>query len=781
MILTREETALDQSLRDNFAERHLKPAASEQPIDFEALLAIARRQWRAFTACVAVAVVFGLLYAFTAVPLYTATTSLLIDRGNDSLVTRLTMDELTTDESAILSQIEVLKSDSVGLAVIDKLGLAKNGVFMADTVTPLGTLKGLVTSLIDISQWFAADEAQKASEDERRDALARLEQNIDITRSGRSYVLNVSYTSPSPELAAEISNGIVEAYILDKLDAKYDATRRASSWLQDRIDELRQKALDSDLAVEKFRADNNLLSTGGQLITDQQLGQLTSALLTARADAERAKAKYDQITDTIASGKPDAMVNDALDSTVFNQLRQKYVAASKLESEISSRLGTNHVRAVRLREEMQEYDRLMTEELSRIAQSYKSDYDVARSRETTLENTVAEARKASTDAGTTSVQLRELERASDTYKNLYQTFLQRYQEAIQQQSFPITEARVITRPVKPDTPTYPKKTLVLAIFAGLGALFGLGLGSVREMRDKYLRTGQHVRDYLQQEFLGYAPFIQAAAADKSDMTQAGLKADPGPQPGAASGEPANRTIQHLHDITNHAILHPFSAFAETLRSVKIATGMHGPKGRGKVVGFVSTFPGEGKTTLSINFAEILAMQGAKTLLIDCDLRNPGATRAIARQSEQGLVEAITEGRDLAQLMVLDPQTRLAFIPAVVRRRIPHSAELLSGQAMQAILEKATSLFDYVILDLPPIAPVVDARAIAPLVDEFVYVVQWGKTSQKSVRSAIATDPEIQSKCTGVILNKVDNKQMKLYRAFGSTEYYYSRYATYYHD
>lgn len=200
-----------------------------------------------------------------------------------------------------------------------------------------------------------------------------------------------------------------------------------------------------------------------------------------------------------------------------------------------------------------------------------------------------------------------------------------------------------------------------------------------------------------------------------------------------------------------------------------------------MIGVASTLPTEGKSTISMNFAELLAMQGARTLLIDCDLRNPGTTLSLARHAEAGLVEVLTEGRPMKELLLLNDKTRLAFLPAVVKRRIPHSSQLLSSSAMNELLDSVRTSFDYIILDLPPLAPVVDARAIAAQVDAFLFVVEWGKTTRKVVRSTLRTNLEIVDKCIGVILNKVDNEKMKLYRAYGSSEYYHSRYTSYYRE
>ncbi len=736
-------------------------------IDFDKLLAIVHRQWRVAAVAVIVMVAFGLAYLLTAVPLYTATTNVMIDQSNSKLADQLSvLGGGLEDEASILSQVELLKSEKIGLDVVDKLDLSNDAAFMSSAGSPVSRVLDLVRSIANISSWFTSHElTQDEIEAKRRAALARVLDGVDVKRVGRTYVLEIDFTSPSPQLAATVAGAIAEAYLTDQLDSKYDATRRASDWLQNRIAELRQKALETDLAVQKFKTEKGLISTNGQLVSDQQLTELNSALIVAQAESAKAKARYDHIKGLIDSGRTDSIVTDALDSSVINALRTKYLDAAKRESDISARLGTNHAQAVRLRAEMDEYRRLMFDELGRIAESYQSDLKVAQERESSLREQVAMATGVSASDNETQVQLRELERESETYRSLYQTFLQRYQEAVQQQSFPVTEARVISAASAPEKPSSPKKALVLALSIVLGGMIGAAIGAFREYRDRFFRIGDQVRDELGLEFLGVVPMV---ASDAAPTVQ---------EP--SDTELHARFIRKVSTVTNFVVDHPLSAFAETLRSTKIAADFTLGDRHPKIIGVVSTLPGEGKTTVSTNFAELLASQGSRTLLIDADLRNPGLSRGVARHATAGLIEALADGRSLKDLLLLNPSTHLAVLPIASRRTVPHSSELLTSPAMDALIKQASESFDHIIVDLPPIGPVVDARAFAPRVDAFVFVVEWGKTSRKAVRSTVLSEPQIFSKCLGVVLNKADQDKMKLYRAYGSSEYYSNRYQSYY--
>ncbi|OLP52599.1 chromosome partitioning protein ParA [Rhizobium rhizosphaerae] len=732
-------------------------------MELDWIFGIARRQWRVVAICVFLAVAGGIAYLVTALPLYTAQTSLLIGSMKNQFVEQLAMNgngSIVEDENALLSQIEVLNSEAVGNAVIDKLKLDQDPFFMKEKPSLISTLLAPVRAAI--TALMGSKPEDNSPEKLRQDALKKLSDNMSVVRVGKSYVLNVGFTSPSPEFAARVANAIGDAYVLDKLNSKYDSARRAGDWIQERVVELRQKVLESDMAVQRFRAANNLVSTGTQLVSEQQLTELNTALITAQSETARARARLARIESILSNGQSDAIVTDVLDSSVSTELRKKYLDAAKMEGEISKKLGPDHQQAVRLRAEMAEYKRLMFEELNRIAESYRSDLKVAEAREQSLQDSVSQASSVSASANETQVQLRELERENETYRNLYQNFLQNYQVAIQQQTFPVTEDRIISRAMPPEKASFPKKPLVLAVFLVMGAAVGTGIGALREFRDRFFRTGTQVRSELGLEFLGNAPLLKG----DSNADQAGAPADP-------------RLISKGNAVSNYVLDHPLSAFAEALRSAKISADMSITGKNCKTIGIVSSLPGEGKSTISINFAELLANQGARTVLIDADLRNPGLTRAIGRHATVGLLDVLLADKDPMQAMLVNPTTRLSFLPAVVRQRVPHSSELLASAAMGELLQKLSHHYDYIVMDLPPLGPVVDARAAAPRIDGFLYVIEWGRTSRRLVRNTLRTEQAIADKCLGVVMNKVDLDKMRLYATEGSDEYYHAAYSAYY--
>ncbi|MBZ8133271.1 GNVR domain-containing protein [Afifella sp. IM 167] len=749
----------EAQLAANAAATASNAAANEKLIDVDWLLSAARRQMWIVAAFTVLGAIGGLVYALTAVPLYSARMELLIDpRKVTNREEVLRLDQVGMDTAAVENEIQILTSDKIVSTVADDLDLVHDPRFSNSVSDPLtGFVKGakdwVRERFVDWG-WLPHENFSPEESDfrRRREMIETLQETLEVRRAGLSYMLNVSYESAFPEMSAEIVNAFGKAYLSDKLESQFEFTQRANDWLASRVEELRQKASEANANVQDFRTKNGFIEAEGRLVSEQELSELNSQLVLAKAATASARAKHERIQSIVNAGSVDAVVSEALDNRVVNDLRLAYMDAAKREGEISSQLGASHQQAIRLRREMQDYKRLIFSELGRIAESYESDYQVAKSRESALEENLQKLKGVASGTNSQRVRLDELEREATTYQNLYSTFLQRYQEALQRQSFPIVEARIVTPAEKPIYPSYPSKPLILAIGFALGGMIGVGVGGIREMRERTFRTGNQIVDDLNLEYIGSVPIVDLPAT-------------------TSSGGKAPAIMRYVLD-------QPLSPFAQTVRSAKVAVDLT-VESQSKVIGIISVLPNEGKSTVAKNFASSLAYLGNKALLIDGDLRNPALSRQIAPDSEVGLVETLQEGRLRRDALIFEEESRLAILPTVLRRRTPHTGMLLSSPPMRGILEEARSLFDYVVLDLPPLGPVVDARAATPQIDAFIFVVEWGRTPRQLVRSVLNSNPFIREKCRGVILNKVDIGKRKLYESYGSADYYHGEYGAYY--
>lgn len=735
-------------------------------IDFDHIQSVIRRQWRVVVLAMAIAGLLGVIYAQLSTPIYTASADILIDTSSPKIADQFSaVSGISNDETSILSQVELLRSDKLAAAVSKKLDLINDTVFRAVRVSLFQKAKNGLKGIFSFGG-SAEVPVVPSADDMQNDIAQSLQKALRVTRVTGTLVLNLEFSSVDPALAAKIVQGYAEAYLTYQLDSKFDATRRASEWLQSRLGDLRQKALDADQAVQRFKIDRALISSDGMLISDQRLTQINKQLVQAKTETDAAEAKYRQIKRIVDSGDMSGAVGESLSSVVVSDLMTKYLEASRRQSDIQSRLGRDHAQSQRLKNEMSEYQRLMFEELSRIAETYRSDYEIASQRQKSVEAQLAAATDVSALANDDQVQLRELTRESETNRILYETYLQRYQESVQQQSLTVTQAQIISTVKVPKSPSAPKKPLLVAISMFLGLMAGSVVGALREFGDRFFRTGDQIRAILDLEPLGSVPLVNSNTPVAS------------PDIGTAGDRPV---LQKKGRLANYVVDHPVSAFAETMRSAKIAVDLMAGVGRPKMIGVVSVLPSEGKSTISINFAELLASQGSNVLLIDSDLRNPGATRQIGSNAKRGLMEALEDSSATRDILMINPQTKLAFLPAVLRSRVPYSSELLVSPAMDKMLAEVSPGFDYIIFDLPPLAPIVDARAMAAKLDSYLFVIEWGKTSRGMVKKTLQNNVAVAEKCAGVILNKVDTKKIKLYQEYGSTEFNSLKYEVYYKD
>jgi polysaccharide biosynthesis transport protein len=713
--------------------------AAANTFNLESALAAARRQFKVVALTTAAVILLAVGYIVAAVPIYTSTVEIFID-GRQFGAVDISRDPagLTFNSNAIDSQVEVLKSEKIALSVISKLNLTEDPEFTSPSF-----IKELISKTIERLQFSRAGADAQIQDEQlvlQRRALEKFQNELEVKRVEKTFVLNVEFSSRGASKAAAIANAIADEYLRDHLDAKYDATRRASGWLQERLEELQQKLFEAELAVARFKEDNKLIGARGSLVNEQQLAQVTSQLSSARAETARTRARYELIQSIIQSGKAEAAVSEELNSPVMIDLRNKYLKVAKRAEQLGARVGQGHFQVGLLREEMQQYEKQMFEELGRIAETYRSDMEIARSREKSLTENLATSIGANAGDNVTLVSLRAGERKAESLRILYQNFLQRYQETTHQQSFPITEARVITAATRSLWPSKPPKLLVMAISVAGGLCLGAGLGMLREYRDLGLRTSDQVRDLLGLEFLGIIPRISTGP----------LMTGIGPE------------------LLRVVVDSPLSKFADAIRTAKVAVDLVSSSAGASVVGVVSAVAGEGKSTISANLAMLLGSVGSPTLLVDGDLRQAGLTKAIGIETGRSLAFVGTE--PISALVTRLPESNVWFLPCSLSAKTPNSSQVLGSKEMDAFLKRANEYFQYVIIDLPPLEALVDAKAIAPLVDSFLFVIEWGKTPRGVVEGALVNNEPVNRKCAGAVLNKADLGLLPLYKAYGTHDY-----------
>jgi succinoglycan biosynthesis transport protein ExoP len=708
------------------------------------------RQWRLIALVTGLSIVLGATYVALSPSKYTAQADMIIDTKRVTWTqTEMASENRTVEDASVESEIETTKSEKVAEAVIRRLHLTEDPEFV-------GAGSGLRRRIFSLFRFTSGAEHEPSNDELMQRVLGTVKENLRVTRLGRSYIEQIAYTSLDRDKAATIANAFADAYIEDQLQAKFEATRRASAWLEQRIGELRQQASDAYKAVQDFKSDNSIIiGVDGKLASEVELDQLGIALAKARADTSQARAKLDRISRVLEQRSdkensfniPDPVVTDALSNPVITKLRQQFLDDQNKESEWSARYGADHTAARNLRAEMAALQRAIWDEISRIAESYKSELQIAKSQEESIDKRMMEVFQKSGATRQSQVRLRELETAANTYRGIYETFLSRFTQSVQQQSFPSTEARVVTMASPPRVPSSPKVTLTLALAVLSGLAFGIMAAVAREQMNRQIHTRAQLENLLGTTCLAVLP----AFPQKKPMLR---------KLGATPNSGAFRQINEVA---------PFSATAEALRYIKVAIDLH-PTG-GKVIGIVSALPGEGKTTVATGFAAFVAKSGARTLLIDADLRNPSMTRSLGYANAPGLVNMVADKSDFDDLVITDSKFKFDFLPSS-RMKPSNSSDILNSPAMKDMLRAAKSNYDYVLVDLPPILPVVDVKAVAHLFDAFVLVVEWGSTSTDEVVRAVGASPILSERLLGAVLNKADEAVMRRFEGYSDRRYTY---------
>ena len=760
---------INQTRQPNIQARPAALASGDVRIDITEIVSFLKRQRPVIALMTILAVFAGLAYSASVTPRFTAEGLVFVDPGS----ARALRDQVFTQDAApssalIDSQVEIFRSERVLRPVVQDLNLSDNTEFGLPAPGLLSTIvhDALALTANDGGEASAESLPPPLSEDQIIEGVREI---LEVKRVGFTNVIEVKFTSRTPELAAELVNAVAKRYLNEILEAKYDVARRATEWLQDRLRELASQATAADRAVQQFKAENNIVDTGRGLMNEQQLTEVSSQLVLARAQQAEAQARLERVEEVLRKDADTASVTDSLRNDVITRLRQQFLDAARREAEWSAKYGENHLASINLRNEMRELRRNLRAELERIAQSAKSEYEIAKVRVDSLQQGLDQLVAQSQTTNQAQVTLRNLESAAQTSRALHDNFLQKFLEVTQQQSFPVSEARIITPASVPIEPSYPRFKLILAGSTVLGLILGLGVALLREGMDRVFRTAEQVEKYLGCEMLGVIPELR-----KIKVPRRSRSADRRNARAAAKEE---RYLSDDLGALRYVVDNPLSRFTETLRQIKVSAEINtstSPKQRCTVLAITSTVPREGKSFIAANLAELIANVGQRCTLVDCDLRNPTLTGMLAPRARLGIVDMVNGGAKFDEVVWGDQKTKLNFVPATLKGPLAHTNEIMSSKALQKVIEQLRKGNDYIILDFPPLAPLVDTRAGAHLADAFVYVVEWGRTNRSGVLEALHSAPVVREKMLGCILNKADLVTMERFHQYGEN-YFYQRY------
>lgn len=703
------------------------------------IIGILRRGWRLpFFGCL-IGGALAVAYILSQPTLYTSTARILVDRSmNRYLQTNKLIDQPTFDQAELESQIHILSSESIIVPVVRTLNLAHDAEFVGPPQALGPKIEASIRELIGSafrSIGLGPDEQLVTEAVLERVAVDVFVKRLSVFRQDVANVITVSFSSEDPVKAAKIANAVAETYLASSLEAKTKSTKLATQWLEDRLMELKVQAIEADRTLQNYKIANNLLDAEKGLRSADELSTQQTQLNAARLAMADAKARFERLQQTISEGVPTETVTDALNNSVIVRLRSQYLDLAAKASEIESRVGPEHLAVARLHERMNELQASIRAEEQRLAGSYASEYQIAKARESELATAVSKLQGEANKKSQAQVTMRDIESSTESFRQLYGTFLQRFQEIStnQTQNIAVQDARIVTKAAPPLVKSSRKAAVVLAGCLMFGLFLGAGAAIARELMADVFRTPNAVREITGMHcvVLPAVKPLRKLAAPFSGGTKSAL-------------------------IEEVVLDEPYSRFTETLRNVKALINSAGHVHNAKVIGVVSSVPKEGKTIIAANLAALMiATSGGRTLLIDGDLHLRLLTARLAPDAREGLLEALVDPSRLAALVHKRKHSGLDVLPCVLTRRIPNAAELLGSPQMEQLLGAARKAYDIIIIEIPPIMSVVDIKLVERFIDRFIFVIEWGQTKRSLVLEALSEAQVIRERLIGFVLNKAD--------------------------
>lgn len=716
-----------------------------------------RRRWK----LIALTTIPGTALAVAGLALmpskYNATATILLENQrvnlfpNQSVVSELSLQT----NAAIEGQLEILRSAAISRAVIKKLHLENDPEFA------IAPGNGFLAAL-------GMGKSALLTQERRDNRLVEIfDKNRTIKRLGPSLAIEISFQSHNAERAAQVANAVVETYIADILASRRTAAHDAGGWLRDRLAELRVQVAEAESAVVDFKAKNEIVDAGGKSVVAQQIAEITSQLIAARSQLSEVSARLDRaqaaVNEYVTSSVAPAMT-ETLNNALTNKLQEQYQELSNRAAEYSERFGPDHEATLKLRQRMDELKRGLVQDMQRLSQSFLSEKAILEERvrdlEASLSKTVAKSRRNEQ----AQVKLRELESVALSVRTLYDGLLRRHSEAVVQEEQPITGARILSPAFEPSAKNI-KKPIVYAAVLAFGSLgLGIGLSLLQDLRDRTFRSRGDIEQRLKSEFIGmiptWKPSLNAASIDEQSLPRLEW-ADPDRQ--------VRRSGSALWAFTSS----PTSAFAEAIGHVTFAILRNAEKSDGRIIGMTSVLPNEGASTVAAAVVQSLAKSGRSVILVDCDLRHPELTKDLAPHAQVGLQEILLGQASLQDGILSDARTGFAFLPGVITRLAVRPEELLDTAAFGSMLGELRRRYDYVIVDLPPMFPMLDVVITDRSIDSYVIIVEWGASRIDTVSHALARCPSVHRHMLGLVLNKVDMNRLSLYD-HSSAEYYDAR-------
>ncbi|HVO99149.1 MAG TPA: polysaccharide biosynthesis tyrosine autokinase [Bryobacteraceae bacterium] len=558
---------------------------------------------------------------------------------------------------------------------------------------------------------------------------------LKVTRPPNTYLLLIGYRSDDPQLAADAANAIAQSYLEHTYNIRIRSSASLATFMEKQNEELRAKMERSSQALLGFERELNVINPEEKTnILSARLLQLNTEYTNAQGDRLKKQATYESVRSGSIEAALATAQGDGLRRLVehLNDARERFV-------EIKTHFGANHPEYRKAEAKVREVESAIESAIQDVMRRVSIEYDESEWHEEAVKQAVADAKADFDRVNARSFEYQALKREADADKLLYEELVRKIKEAGINAGFQNSAIR-IADPARPALkPVFPDLKLNLLLAFLFSALVAVGAAVVSDLLDKTVRDPEQVSRTLRTEVVGSLPLMKSRPSVGAPRQKPGLDQD-------------------------------LSGFHESIRTLRNSILLGSFDRRYRSLLITSAAPGEGKTTTAANLATAHAEQGKRTLLIDGDLRRPSVHRNFNLPSVIGLSNVLlgeivwrdalvrVEGVDQLDILAAGPPSR--------------RASDLIGRGLVEILEEASSDYDLVVLDAPPLLGFAEPLQMATAVDGVIVVARAGKTRRKAVASVLAILNRLRANVVGLVLNEV-------HKELSDSYYYYGYYRSYY--
>ncbi len=732
-------------------------AKEDALIDIQKLLQIVRRRfWIMLLVFVlTVAAVTALTVRMT--PVYTTSTRVIVD-SRDTQIVEGFREGISTTTAAIDTEVQVIRSRTLLSKVVERLQLQTlpefNPSLNIDPNAKPGLVdraktfvKGILPGGSDETNAAPAETEAEKAEREFQTAVSILGGKVNVTRVGATYIIDILATSESPTLAAQIADTVAKEYEVDQLNAKFEANKRETGFLEEKLSALREEVRQAESAVTAYMIAYNLTDAEGNSIAEQEITRVTTDLTNAEAELAAAQARLTNVRSTLARGGSTDSVAEVLGSAVIGELRRQQAEIARQRAELSSRYGPRHPEILRISSEAADINAQISAEMGRIVSSLEGEVDVAESRVRSLRANQSRNRSNLARDNRARVALGELEREAESKRLVYQRYLETNNEQGSSEKYAQADARILSTAAIPTSPSFPRTKLNIALGMILGLMLAAGLALLAELMDNYFSTPEDIERMFGQSSIGSIPLLtKLKSFGKKEMSPA-----------------------------DYLIANPLSAFAESVRNLRASIIFADLDKESKTVSITSSLPDEGKTSMTYCLGRMSAMSGARTIIIDGDFRRRQLTEVIGFEPERGFIEHLFGEVTLEEATYIDEQTGLHILPLTNARNTPR--DVFGSKAFDALVESLKDSYDLIVIDTGPILLMAESRVVASKTDQVIVVAKWRSTSRWTVQETLKILNDFNANIAGIAMTFVDMSKRKKHGYGGATYDSYSKYYT----